>query len=144
MNLVINLEQYDPSNVYFSESIKNMVMNDSNFIKAYYSTQKFVLNGIYLYVPLMIHQNQLNLYFFNPILENKLLIEKIREIEDSILERVGIMNKECEHCLYEKISTGRIKVHSKFYESVFNKIIIKISGVWENEYSYGLNFKIYV
>jgi len=143
MNLVINLDQYDSKNVYFSESIKNTILNNSNFIKAYYSTQKFVLNGIYLYVPLLIYQNQMNMYFFNPILENN-LIEKIREIENSILERVGIINKECEHCLYEKILTGRIKVNTKFYENEFNGIMIKISGVWENEYSYGLNFKICV
>lgn len=118
-------------------------MNDSNFLKVYYSSTKFVLNGIYLYIPLTIYQNNANMYIFNYDLNHK-IIERLREIENDILVRVGITNKERDYCLYNKFISGKINVYSKKYENVFDKIVIKISGIWENSCSYGLNFKICV
>ena len=38
--------------VYFCEPIKNNIMNEGSFIRILYSTNKFVMNGIYIYVNL--------------------------------------------------------------------------------------------
>ena len=50
MNIVKNIEQYDENNVYFFDPIKNNIMNDGTFIRILYSTENFMLNGIYLHI----------------------------------------------------------------------------------------------
>ena len=52
MNIVKNIEQYDENNVYFFDPIKNNIMNDGTFIRILYSTENFMLNGIYLHITL--------------------------------------------------------------------------------------------
>ena len=50
MNIVKRIDQYDDNNIFFCEPTKNNVMNEGNFIRILYSTNNFVLNGIYLIV----------------------------------------------------------------------------------------------
>jgi len=50
MNIVKTIDQYNQDFVYFSEPIKNNIMNNGNFIRIIYSTPLFVLNGIYIAV----------------------------------------------------------------------------------------------
>ena len=52
MNLVKTFEQYNDTNIFFCDPIKNNIMNESNFIRILYSTNIFTLNGIYLHVTL--------------------------------------------------------------------------------------------
>jgi hypothetical protein len=146
MNLVTNLTQYDVNCVYFSEPKINTIMKNSNFIKIYYSTSKFILNGIYVNIPLMCKQcndNNTNKYIYElNLLENLEIIEKIKNLEFEILTRVGILHKNLECKLYEKLMTGQIKIFANEYKKQYENVTIKISGVWENNCSYGLNFKI--
>ena len=46
MNLVLDSDKYSINNIYFNESVKNTIMNDSNFIRILYSNKEFILNGI--------------------------------------------------------------------------------------------------
>jgi len=43
MNLAINSEDLSFKNIFFNDSIKNNVMNDSSFIRILYSNKDFVL-----------------------------------------------------------------------------------------------------
>jgi len=52
MMIVKTIQQYNDDNVYFSESIKNNIINNGNFIRIIYSNELFSLNGIYLHIPL--------------------------------------------------------------------------------------------
>ena len=51
MNLVLHFNQYRNEYIFFSDSIKNTVIENSNFIRIYYSTNLFTLNGIFILVP---------------------------------------------------------------------------------------------
>lgn len=144
MILVKNVEQYNLDNVNFANAIKNNIMKNGNFIKILYFTQSFRLNGIYLKINIINYLNENNIYrnnyIFNPFLYEA-LIEKIKNIEIEILCKSAIINKIPECDLYKKLMSGNIKIMTDIIEEKFDNFIIKISGIWENENYYGLNYK---
>lgn len=143
MILVKNVDQYNPEYLHFLNSIKNNIMKNGNFIKILYFTPSFRLNGIYLKLNIVNYNNvntYRNDYIFNPLLYHELL-EKIKNIEIDILRRVNISNKIPEYDLYYKLMSGNIKIITDIVEDKFDNFIIKISGIWENDCKYGLNYK---
>ena len=144
MILVKDIEQYDSNYLYFSNSIKNNIMKNGNFIKILYFTPSFKLNAVYLKINIINYLNENNIYrnnyIFNPYSYID-LIEKIKNIEIEILSRSGIINKIPEYDLYKKLMSGNIKIMTDVIEEKFENFIIKISGIWENENNYGLNYK---
>ena len=144
MILVKDIEQYDSNYVHFSNAIKNNIMKNGNFIKILYFTPSFKLNAIYLKINITNYLNENNIYrnnyIFNPYSYIN-LIEKIKNIETEILSKSGIVNKIPEYDLYKKLISGNIKIMTDIIEEKFDNFIIKISGIWENNNYYGLNYK---
>jgi len=146
MNLVKNLNQYDDNNIIFCDPIKNTIMNDGNFIRILYSTNNFTLNGIYLHVNLKnVHcEKYYNKYkcIFN-IENHKHLLEKIRAIEEGILKKLEnvFYNKYPQHKIYEQFKNGHIKVFQEIQNKSDVSFILKISGVWEINSTFGLTYK---
>ena len=144
MILVKNINQYEPNYVYFTNVMKNNIMKNGNFIKILYLSPLFKMNGIYLKIDIVNYLNENNIYrnnyIFNPYLYID-LIEKIKNIEIDILSRSGIIDKNPEYELYKKIISGNIKIITDMIEEKYNNFIIKISGIWENDNHYGLNYK---
>jgi hypothetical protein len=144
MILVKDIEQYDSNYVHFSNAIKNNIMKNGNFIKILYFTPSFKLNAIYLKINITNYLNENNIYrnnyIFNPYSYIN-LIEKIKNIETEILFKSGIVNKIPEYDLYKKLISGNIKIMTDIIEEKFDNFIIKISGIWENNNYYGLNYK---
>ena len=152
MNIVKKIDQYNDNYIYFCEPIKNNIMNEGNFIRILYSSPLFVLNGIYLHLTFydIIIEKYYNKYkcLFN-ILNHKDIIESIKIIEDNILKKVNIKNKIAQHKIYEQLINGNIKIFfdnkNKFINncenSNLNHFLLKISGIWETETSYGVTYK---
>jgi hypothetical protein len=144
MILVKNINQYDPTYVYFTNAMKNNIMKNGNFIKILYLTPSFKMNGIYLKMDIVNYLNENNIYrnnyIYNPYMYID-LIEKIKNIEIDILSRSGIIEKKPEYDLYKKLISGNIKIITDIIEEKYNNFIIKISGIWENDNHYGLNYK---
>lgn len=144
MNIVKNIEQYSDDCVYFCDPIKNTIMNDGNFIRILYSTPLFILNGIYLSV--MINQLTVERYFNKykcvfDIANNMETIHRIKHIEETILSKIKINGKMPQYKVYEQIRNGNIKVFADNIDDVTNKFLLKIAGIWETDYSYGLTYK---
>jgi hypothetical protein len=119
-------------------------MNDGNFIRILYSTPFFILNGIYLSVSI----NQLTVErYFNKykcvfdIANNMETIHRIKHIEETILSKIKINGKIPQYKVYEQIRNGNIKVFADNIDDVTNKFLLKIAGIWETDYSYGLTYK---
>jgi hypothetical protein len=144
MILVKNINQYEPCYVYFTNVMKNNVMKNGNFIKILYLTPFFKMNGIYLKINIVNYLNENNIYrnnyIYNPYMYID-LIEKIKNIEIDILSRAGIIEKNPECDLYKKLISGNIKIITDIIEEKYDNFIIKISGIWENDNHYGLNYK---
>jgi hypothetical protein len=146
MNLVKHVEQYNENYIIFGEPIKNNVMNDGNFIRILYSTNNFTMNGIYLFVNLkeVVCDKYYNKYkcIFN-INNHKDVIEKIRNIEENILKKLEYVfyNKFPQYKIYEQLKNGYIKVFQEIQNKSNVSFILKISGVWEINSSFGLTYK---
>ena len=144
MNIVKNINQYNEDYVFFSDPIKNNIMNNGSFIRIIYSTPYFVLNGIYLFVSIVYtstdkYYNKFKCTFDNHKYKN--IIEKIQQIETGILTKCNIRNKTPQYKITEHLKNGNIKIFSDTIEKINNNFLLKIAGVWETEYEYGVTYK---
>jgi hypothetical protein len=144
MNLVKTIEQYNEDFVYFCDPIKNNIMNEGNFIRIIYSTPLVVLNGIYIQVNISYtnidkYYNKFKCLF--DVNQYKETIEVLKRIEEGILKKVNIEYKTPQYKLYDQLKNGNIKVFSETFEKISNVFLLKIAGIWETEYEYGLTYK---
>ena len=144
MNIVKSIDQYNEDSVYFSDPIKNNIMTEGNFIRILYSTPIFILNGIYL----SININQLTIEkYFNKykcsfdIHSHMNIIDKIRTIEEGILRKINIRGKIPQYKIFDQVRNGNIKIFSDNVEKNNNMFLLKIAGIWETDYNYGLTYK---
>jgi hypothetical protein len=142
MNIVKNMNQYNENNIFFCEPIKNNIMSDGNFIRILYSTHNILLNGIYLLIGLneVVCEKYYNKYkcIFNPN-NHKDIIDNIKIIEENILKKIDI-KKIPQFKINEQLKNGNIKLFNNIDKTECS-IIIKISGIWETQYNYGLTYK---
>jgi hypothetical protein len=142
MNLVKNMNQYDENNIFFCEPIKNNIMNDGTFIRILYSTHNILLNGIYLLISLtdIACEKYYNKYrcIFNAS-NHKDIIDNIKIIEENILKKIDI-KKTPQLKISEQLRNGNIKLFNMI-DQQDSSFIVKISGVWETQYNYGLTYK---
>ena len=145
MNLTINIDEFDDNNIIFSEPVKNTVMDNSNFIRILYSNSLFTLSGVFIKIQLNLSNIE---KYFNKfkcsfdVEKNKNIINYLTLIESKILDKIIIKDKTPRRKIYEQLNSGNIKL---FTDNIFNNLpklfIIKISGIWETEYEYGITYK---
>ena len=144
MNIVKKIDQYNENNVYFCEPIKNNIMNEGFFIRILYSTHNVILNGIYLLINLndITCEKYYNKYkcTFN-INTHKELIDSIRIIEENILKKLDFKNKNPQYKINEQLKNGNIKLFNEVTNKNNVSFILKISGIWETQFNYGLTYK---
>ena len=144
MNFVKKIDQYDENCLYFCEPIKNTIMNDGTFIRILYSTPYFTLNGIYVLVNFneVVIEKYFNKYkcSFN-LTTNKILIDKIKLLEENILQKYQLTTKTPQYKIFDQIKNGNIKIFCDNIPQNDRLFILKISGIWEIESYYGLTYK---
>ena len=144
MNIVKRVDQYNDNNLFFCEPIKNNIMNDGNFIRILYSTSNFTLNGIYLLIH--IHDIICEKYYlkyrctFN-VSMHKDMIDNIKIIEEDILKKYEIKDKIAQFKINEQLKNGNLKIFTDIGSKLICSFILKISGIWETQYNYGLTYK---
>jgi len=147
MNIIKRFDQYDDNFIFFCEPIKNNIMPEGNFIRILYSTNFFTLNGIYLLFTLnnIICEKYFNKYkcIFN-VNTHKDIIESIKNIEENLLKKIDFKNKIPNTKIIEQFKNGNIKVFSDITNKNKTTFILKISGIWETQYNYGLTYKFIV
>lgn len=144
MNIIKTIDQFNKDCIYLCDPIKNNIMMDGNFIRILYSNELFTLNGIYLYV----YFNNINIEkYYNKykcnfdINMHSQLINTLKEIEIEILKKINIANKICVYKIYDQLRSGNIKVFSDNINNIYNGFVLKISGIWETDTSYGVTYK---
>lgn len=144
MNIVKHINQYNENNVFFSEPIKNNVVNEACFIRINYSTPQVTFNGIFLLITLI--DCTYDKYFNKSrcvfdLHMNKDIINKLKNIEDGILNKINMFNKSATYKIYEQLQSGSIKIFDDFIHTTECSFILKISGIWETQFNYGLTYK---
>jgi len=143
IHILKTLNQYDENNIYFCEPIKNNLMNEGVFTRILYTTSFFTMNGINLLISLndTLIEKYYNKYkcSFNPYI-NKDTVEKMKEVERSILNQINIKEKTPQFKISEQLNNNHIKLFTDPPEKN-NHFILKISGIWETDYEYGVTYK---
>ena len=165
MNVVITPNEYNSGQVYFTEKRVNTHIANSIFNRITYSTNDFIMNGIYIQFELFVKQNEQtfnsNIYncHFDPQHEhNRGMLTIFQNIEGALLDKwIQIHHRNTvagataipapSNDIIQQLRTGVISVwkhemsiHDK---PQFQHFIIKISGVWENEAGCGLTYKFF-
>ena len=144
MNIVKTIDQYENKYIFFCEPIKNNIMTEGNFIRILYSTPTVLLNGIYLFVTIndFTCEKYYNKYrcIFN-VNTHKDQVLKLKEIEENILQKINIQTKLPQMKIYEQLKNGNVKVFNDVTNKSSSSFILKISGVWETQFNYGLTYK---
>jgi hypothetical protein len=141
MYIVIN--KYDENNVLFSNPINNTIINDGQFIRIMYSSDNIMLNGLYFAINLQScrrekYYNKYK-YTFN-VHDNADIIEYLKNVEYNILDKIDTNKyKLPQYKINELLANGNIK---SLHLSNNNSFILKISGVWETQFEYGLTYKL--
>jgi hypothetical protein len=138
-------KNFDFKYIYLGNTINNRILENGKFTRIYYSTPLCSFNGIYLLLNFQdLEQSNIN---NTPnckmkvcIKNNIHIIKQIQQIEETILSVTDIKNKKTTCNIYNDLIKGLIKINYKYD---YNKIMLKISGVWETEFSYGLSYKYY-
>ena len=72
---------------------------------------------------------------------HKDIINNIKVIEEDILKKYEIIGKLPQFKIYEQLRNGNIKIFSDVGNRGSSSFILKISGIWETQFNYGLTYK---
>lgn len=129
--------------IFFGTTLNNKIIENGKFTRIYYSSPLCSLNGIYIEVDIdEIEKKEYNIRNNKLLINleaNKEIIRKLKIIEENILNVINIENKNKTRNIYNEIKKGYIKLNYK----PKNKIMLKISGMWETNSAYGLTHKFF-
>jgi hypothetical protein len=140
----IHPENFNKNYIYFNDPIQNTIINESRFIRIIYSTPDIVFNGINVLVKINIDnvdkQFNKNFIYYTPE-KNTETINIIKNIEKVILDKYS-SEKTPSYNLSSQVDTGTLKLFSDSIDKKKNiDIILKISGLWEDDISFGITYK---
>lgn len=130
-----DIYKFSNKNIFIMQPIKNTMINQGLFHKLLYSNHIFTSNGLYIKIH-FVNTKWMNGRLYYDISTNSDLLNRVAEIEKYILEKVSIY-KKYHYKIYDQIKNGNLKT-----TNVNSNIVLKISGVWENDNSIGISYKI--
>lgn len=142
MNLYHNVDDIDCKKIFFYKPVINKIMHYNYFYKLIYDINIFTLNTLIINIEIdsydIIEENG---KFKVHVKMNKQFIEKIKEIEETILK--NITKKQFALSCYKFLLFNKSTyIFDKYPEKI--KLALRISGLWETESSIGLTTKIYI
>lgn len=157
MFFVIELDKININNIIFCNVVNNNVINGT-FTKLNYGNDKCILNGLFLLFPIETITHTNNKIIFNSLREHNLnIIKLLYEFENQILNKyIQYKNMKLTKklILSSQMKIGYMKIYKNkntIENNDFNldvcgsihKLVIKISGIWDNGKECGITFKLY-
>lgn len=144
MYIVDNIDNFNINHMYVSDKQDNTVIDGGKFSKIMYSTQDITLNGIFILCSFNSTSVEKNTYNKFKVSwnkdKNKELVEKLKQLESSILDRYG--NACYSSSLSNLLDYNNIRIFSEENALVSNTdFLLRISGLWENEKGSGITYK---
>lgn len=159
MICILSIDQFICDYLFFIEPIKNIILKNGVFVKFFYSDNNCIMNNIYInfpYIPISkpILKNYKIPSFDVSFTENIYFLQHIYNLEHSILNHymnyknsinTNITVKKRNYLITEAIQNNTIRFQNITVKTFFvPKYTIKISGIWENENEYGINYKFII
>ena len=153
--LVDNIDNINYDNIIINDPIKNSMIEESLFYKFLYSKEYVTFNGIFLLFKLEdIHYSKDKIIFDNINENNTKILNNIIDIESKLFDIFNNKKKKI-FKLKDIIINNNIKFnksdmdayaysenYNNFITNNSNYFILKLSGIWETNDSYGITFKI--
>jgi hypothetical protein len=121
---------------------------NGNFTKINYTHPHFTMNGLFFAIPFSTtfvenaSENTHFIHFDTSLSSNRSIIDSIVKLEHEILQNYAVLmipnTKIMSRYMNKQLSKGKLKING---DTKNNKIVLKISGVWENESEYGITFR---
>jgi hypothetical protein len=121
MILIENIECYNKQFLFLLPPVKNNLIMNSIFTRIIYSPPMISFNGLYLSIP-----------FSDSVQSN---IQKLHEIENDILSVYTCSSNKKKNMQIKQLISYKIS-------NITDKVILKISGIWESETAFGLAYKL--
>jgi hypothetical protein len=121
MILIENIECYNKQFLFLLPPVKNNLIMNSIFTRIIYSPPMISFNGLYLSIP-----------FSESVQSN---IQKLHEIENDILSVYSCSTNKKKNMQIKQLISYKIS-------NITDKVILKISGIWESETAFGLAYKL--
>ena len=131
-----DLYNFDIKNIFIMPPIKNTLISHGLFHKLLYSNNLFTSNGLYIKIDYN-DTKYLNGRLHYNIDTNVSTIDTIESIEKYILGKINNNNKKIYQKISDQFRSGNIKLNNNV-----SSVILKISGLWENDNSIGISYKI--
>jgi len=145
MNLAQPLSSFDARGIFLSDPIKNTVMPNSNFTRVLYSDPNVTFAGIHLQLSFPVLTEERYFQKSRLVFDTQKyahLVQTVQKIETIILDSFGSKKRRVSK-MSDQFSQGTLRMgHSLLGEDIARDYVLKISGVWETEYDYGLTFKV--
>ena len=130
MNIALSVKDITIDDIFFLDPIKNIIINNSKFIRIIYSSNLLTLNGIYLICNIDNKDNN----------NNHGLLLYIQSLEDNILNKFS-KEKIKNYKIREYFNNNFINTDYTKDQEKYTKYILKISGIWDASNNIGLTFK---
>ena len=144
MNLVIPIEKFNIQYIFFENSVKNTIIDDSEFIKIIYSNELVSLNNLYLSFKFNAQHfeenyNKRKYYFSNRHLS---LIKNIVLIEKQILQLLNYTHLEPMFTIRDSIEKGYIQCmnNNNNNSNINNNKNYNNYNNYNNNYNYNKNY----
>ena len=141
MILALNVYDIDKSNVIIGNREINLVSDYTFFYKLFYSTGYYIMNGIHIKLNFVDYNSKVYYNYIKinyNIEKNSRLINTINDIENCILSNISASLK---NNVYTELMQSAIKIQKRNVSNNQKHIILKITGIWENNNSCGLCYK---
>jgi hypothetical protein len=142
------IDKYDIHYFHNCDPIKNSIITNGKFYRLLYSSKNFTMNNIYCilnYNSIKYEKidNQKHKYKLNFLPET---ILHIKHVEEQLLKKINCNNaRRPQLKITEQLSNDYVKILDCKLPAINNlKVLLKISGIWENESQCGLTFKIII
>jgi len=151
MNIILNLNNINSYNVCFLEPKKNIIM-DGLFTKINFLNEYLTMNGIFIIFPIeqySIENNEKKYYLKFNHTSNMRTVQEFSKLENNLLELYNTnhnRNKKKSMLLSKQLFNGYIKIYKEKVDVIHDKLrlVMKISGIWENETEIGLTYKLFL
>ena len=149
MYVVLGLDDIKHNNLFYQERVKNTVMDNSNFLRLSYSNELFILNGIFIHFNLKLYAIEKSFNKYKCLFDIKPqidIISRLTDIEKHIMEKYTFSNENKHktpiYRINEQLNNCFLKLFNVIELKDMNEFILKIYGIWETDFEYGLTYKI--